>query len=128
MDNNAVALNTSLATPSRGKEAGLTKRAFKSVPDNYRVLSEAKYHKVVEDLEAILLDISTDGIGINTCVTKQQTELTGACRELISGAAETTSPSVVATRFRNPDYVVGLAFQVVGDDALDCDAPQHGCF
>lgn len=42
------------------------KKTYKSVPENYRVLSETKYHKIVADLEAILLDISTDGVGINT--------------------------------------------------------------
>jgi len=60
------ALTTSLATSSPSKEASPGKKSYKSVPENYRVLSETKYHKVIADLEAILLDISTDGVGINT--------------------------------------------------------------
>ena len=61
--NKAVILNTPFATQPDFSPA---KKAYKSVPANSRVLSEAKYDKVVADLEAILLDISTDGIGINT--------------------------------------------------------------
>jgi hypothetical protein len=41
-------------------------RKYKSVPENYKVLSEIKYHKLISDLEAVLLDISTDGVGFNT--------------------------------------------------------------
>jgi hypothetical protein len=55
-----------LARPSANKEAASAKKPYKSVPETHRVLSEAKFHKVVSDLEAILLDISTDGVGINT--------------------------------------------------------------
>jgi hypothetical protein len=91
VDNNAVALNTSFATPSRGKEAGPAKRAFKSVPDNYRVLSEAKYHRVVEDLEAILLDISTDGVGINTPDGRISTTTLQSWAESLRNALETLS-------------------------------------
>ena len=64
--NTAAILTTSLATPSSPKETAPAKKPYKTVPDNYRALSEAKYHKVISDLEAILLDISTDGVGINT--------------------------------------------------------------
>ncbi len=63
---NTVALTAPLARMSCSTEATPAKKSFKSVPENYRVLSDAKYHKVVSDLESILLDISTDGIGINT--------------------------------------------------------------
>lgn len=91
MDTNAVILNTSSAAMSRGKEAGPTKRAFKSVPDNYRVLSEAKYHKVVEDLEAILLDISTDGVGINTPDGRISAATLQSWAESLRNALETLS-------------------------------------
>ncbi len=65
--NTALAFTTSpLATPSSSKPAAPAKKAYKSVPESHRVLSEAKYYTVVSDLEAILLDISTDGVGINT--------------------------------------------------------------
>ena len=53
-------------TPSGSQQNGLAKKNYKSVPEHYKVLSDTKYHKVVADLEAILLDISTDGVGINT--------------------------------------------------------------
>jgi hypothetical protein len=54
------------AAPSGSEQNGSAKKNYKSVPENCRVLSDSKYHKVVADLEAILLDISTDGVGINT--------------------------------------------------------------
>ena len=63
--NTAVGPNASAASSS-SKEAASDKKTYKSVPASYRVLSDSKYHKVVADLEGILLDISTDGIGINT--------------------------------------------------------------
>ena len=91
MENNAVALNATFTTPSRGKDAAITKRAFKSVPDNYRVLSEGKYHKVVEDLEAILLDISTDGVGINTPDGRISAATLQSWAESLRNALETLS-------------------------------------
>jgi hypothetical protein len=51
---------------SRNKEPAPAKRLYKSVPDNYKALSEAKYYKVIADLETVLLEISTDGVGFNT--------------------------------------------------------------
>jgi len=54
------------ANPSGSEQNGSAKKNYKTVPENYKVLSDTKYHKVVADLEAILLDISTDGVGINT--------------------------------------------------------------
>jgi len=48
------------------QQNGVAKKSYKSVPENYKVLSETKYHKVIAELESILLDISTDGVGINT--------------------------------------------------------------
>ena len=63
--NTAVSVTSPPAITSAYPEAPASKRVYKSVPENYRVLSETKYHKIVADLENILLDISTDGIGIN---------------------------------------------------------------
>lgn len=54
------------ATPPGSEQNGSAKKNYKSVPEHYKVLSDTKYHKVVADLEVILLDISTDGVGINT--------------------------------------------------------------
>jgi len=58
--------NPSATATSEAQPNSPAKKNYKSVPENYKVLSETKYHKVVADLEAILLDISTDGVGINT--------------------------------------------------------------
>jgi hypothetical protein len=57
---------TTPLTSSYDKQAAPAKKAYKSVPENHKVLSEAKYHKVISDLETVLLDISTDGVGFNT--------------------------------------------------------------
>jgi hypothetical protein len=62
----ATLSNLSLVQPSANKATISAKKTYKSVPETHRVLSEAKFHKVVFDLESILLDISTDGVGINT--------------------------------------------------------------
>lgn len=56
----------SSATTSVNQQNAPAKKIYKSVPENYKVLTDIKYHKVVADLEAILLDISTDGVGVNT--------------------------------------------------------------
>lgn len=63
---NMVPGNPRLSATTNTQPNGAAKKNYKSVPENYRVLSETKYHKIVADLEAILLDISTDGVGINT--------------------------------------------------------------
>lgn len=62
----AIARSTLAATPPCNKDSATIKKNYKSVPEHYKVLSDTKYHKVVADLETILLDISTDGVGINT--------------------------------------------------------------
>jgi len=63
--NLALAIPLSATTPS-SQQIAPAKRVYKSVPEHYKVLTDSKYHKVVADLEAILLDISSDGVGINT--------------------------------------------------------------
>ncbi len=72
-------------------EAALAKKSYKSVPENYRVLSDVKYHKVVADLESILLDISTDGIGINTPDGKISPSTLKNWAETLRNALETLS-------------------------------------
>ena len=64
-------MNLALATPlsasaSEDQQNAPVKKTYKSVPEHYKVWTDNKYHKVVADVEAILLDISTDGVGINT--------------------------------------------------------------
>lgn len=61
-----ISLTPPAATSVVGQPNGAVKKVYKSVPVNYKVLSETKYHRVIADLETILLDISTDGVGINT--------------------------------------------------------------
>ncbi len=73
------------------QESAPAKKTYKSVPENYRVLSDAKYHKVVADLEAILLDISTDGVGINTPDGKISPETLKHWAESLRNALETLS-------------------------------------
>jgi len=64
--NTTISVAPPTATSAGSQQNGSAKKSYKSVPESYKVLSETKYHKVVADLEAILLDISTDGVGINT--------------------------------------------------------------
>jgi len=64
--NTLVADKPTSATTSICNHSVAAKKSYKSVPENFKVLSETKYHKVVAGLEAILFDISTDGVGINT--------------------------------------------------------------
>ena len=88
----ATALSSpSLVRPSSSNTAAPAKRAYKSVPENYRVLTEAKYHKVVTDLEAILLDISTDGVGINTPDGRISASTLKSWAESLRNALETLS-------------------------------------
>ncbi len=89
--NTSVAVATPLAATSCGKETAPSKKAYKSVPENYRVLSDAKFHKVVADLEAILLDISADGIGINTPDGRISASTLNSWAESLRNALETLS-------------------------------------
>ena len=53
----AMSYNTNLASP---------KKAYKSIPENWKALSEVNYQKVISDLESILFDISVDGVNLNS--------------------------------------------------------------
>jgi hypothetical protein len=89
--NTAVAVSTPLATTPCGKDAAPAKKTYKSVPENYKVLSDTKYHKVVSDLETILLDISTDGVGINTPDGRISASTLKSWAESLRNALETLS-------------------------------------
>lgn len=91
LDTRAPSLSLSPLDTSRGNGASPTKQAYKSVPSNHRVLSEAKYHKIVEDLEAILLDISTDGVGFNTPDGRISISTLKSWAESLRNALETLS-------------------------------------
>ena len=86
-----VALTTPSTRMSCSVETAPVKKSYKSVPESYRVLSDGKYHKVVSDLEAILLDISTDGIGINTPDGKISPSTLKIWAETLRNALETLS-------------------------------------
>lgn len=79
------------ATTSSCSQAAPAKKSYKSVPENYKVLSETKYHNVIADLEAILLDISTDGVGINTPDGKISASTLKSWAESLRNALETLS-------------------------------------
>jgi hypothetical protein len=83
--------NLSLLRPSANQQTVSTKKPYKSVPESYRVLSETKFHKVVSDLESILLDISTDGVGINTPDGRIRTSTLKNWAESLRNALETLS-------------------------------------
>ena len=89
---NTTSSLTPLAVASAiSQQNGAAKKSYKSVPANYKVLSENKYHSVIADLEAILLDISTDGIGINTPDGKISESTLKNWAETLRNALETLS-------------------------------------
>lgn len=59
-------MNTSLPVTSDNRITAPLRKRYKSVPESWKALSETKFRKVISDLESVLFDISTDGIGINT--------------------------------------------------------------
>jgi hypothetical protein len=77
-----------LATASYSKET-MPSRKYKSVPENYKVLSDSKYHRVISDLETVLLDISTDGVGFNTPDGKISASTLKSWAECLRNALET---------------------------------------
>lgn len=50
------------------------KKAYKSVPENWKALSEINYQKVISDLESMLLEISADGVHLNSPDGKVSTQ------------------------------------------------------
>jgi len=68
-----------------------SRKSYKSVSENSKVLSEAKYHRVISDLEAVLLDISTDGVGFNTPDGKISASTLKRWAEHLRDALETLS-------------------------------------
>jgi hypothetical protein len=71
--------------------ATVAKKSYKSVPENYKALSQCKYHRVVADLEAVLLDISTDGVGLNTPDGRISSSTLNSWAERLRDALETLS-------------------------------------
>lgn len=90
MDTEITATRPSVSI-TRNTVAAPVKKTYKSVPESCKVLSEAKYHKVVSDLESILLDISTDGVGINTPDGKISPSTLKGWAEYLRNALETLS-------------------------------------
>ena len=89
--NTSVSITTPAAITSPYTQTAPAKKPYKSVPENYRVLSDTKYHKVVAHLEAILLDISTDGVGINTPDGRISTTTLQSWASSLRNALETLS-------------------------------------
>ncbi len=59
-------LDSSSTVLSYNKNLASPKKAYKSIPENWKALSEMNYQKVISDLESILLEISTDGVHLNS--------------------------------------------------------------
>jgi len=71
-------LNTSLPVTSDNRITAPLRKRYKSVPESWKALSETKFRKVISDLESVLFDISTDGIGINTRTEKSVSQHSSA--------------------------------------------------
>lgn len=89
--NTGLAVASPLELASDNKNAAPPAKRYKSVPESYKVLSDTKYRKVVSDLESVLLDISTDGIGINTPDGKISASTLNDWAEHLRNALETLS-------------------------------------
>jgi hypothetical protein len=63
-------VNGTLTAPSTvmsyNKDGATPKKAYKSVPENWKALSEINYRQVISNLESVLFDISTDGVNLNS--------------------------------------------------------------
>ena len=86
--NTTLTDTTAIAMPTCNKNS-TPPRKYKSVPENYKVLSDTKYHKVISDLEAVLLGISTDGVGFNTPDGKISASTLKSWAECLRNALET---------------------------------------
>ena len=71
--------------------AATPRKNYKSVPENYKALSECKYHRVIADLETVLLDISTDGVGLNAPDGRISASTLNSWAERLRDALETLS-------------------------------------
>jgi hypothetical protein len=63
--NKGLSVTTPAVITSDDKKAAPTKK-YKSVPENWKTLPEHKFRQVISDLEAVLFDISVDGIRANS--------------------------------------------------------------
>jgi hypothetical protein len=64
--------------------------------------------------------ICGEGIGLTACANQTLEQATGACKDIIATASESTSLSVIATRFADPTCATGLAFQLVQCNQSQC--------
>ena len=72
------------------KKIGASKK-YKSVPGNWKALSENNFRRVIADLEAVLFDISADGVEINTPDGKISASTLNRWAEHLRNALETLS-------------------------------------
>ena len=63
--NTRLPVTTSAVIASDNNKAEAPKK-YKSVPENWKTLPEAKFRQVISDLEAVLFDISADGVRMNS--------------------------------------------------------------
>ena len=89
--NTGLAVKLPLEIASDNKKDAPPRIKYKSVPESYKALSESKFRKVVSDLESVLLDISADGIGINTPDGKISASTLNGWAEHLRDALETLS-------------------------------------
>jgi len=60
------ALTSASTTAPYNKNALPPKKAYKSVPENWKALSEVNYQRIISNVESILFDISVDGVHLNS--------------------------------------------------------------
>jgi len=68
-----------------------TSKKYKSVPANWKAISENNFRRVIADLEMVLFDISADGVGINTPDGKISASTLNRWAEHLRNALETLS-------------------------------------
>ena len=88
--NTGLPVTTSAMIATDNTRAAPPKR-YKSVPESWKTLSETKFHQVISDLESVLLDISTDGVGMNTPDGKISTTTLNRWAEHLRDALEILS-------------------------------------
>ena len=63
--NTGLPVTTSAVTIPDSNKAAAPKK-YKTVPENWKTIPDAKFRQVISDLEAVLFDISADGVRMNS--------------------------------------------------------------
>ena len=64
--NDSTAAIASATIVTVNKNGASAKKPYKSVPENWKALSEINYQRVISNLESILFEISIDGVNLNS--------------------------------------------------------------